>query len=134
MEAPRLDRIKVWTAHRVKFWALVVDGETEVGAFLDELAREHPGAMLDWAKQLDQIGQRDYWIGEQWFKQMKGYPSQWEVRRGHHRLMGFRVGDDVILCLHRIKRSDRADPRDLVRIERLAKEWRNQHGQGMDRE
>lgn len=131
METPRLDRIRVWVKRRLRIWALVVNGETEVGEFLDRLAREDPQAITSWVLQFDQIGQRDHFVGEKWFKQMAGWPDQWEVRRGDHRLMGFRVGDDLILCLHRVKHKAMADPADLARIDRLAREWRAQHGTAM---
>lgn len=128
METLRLDKVRVWIAQRIRFWALVVGTESEVGGFFAELARNNPKGLEQWLHQLDMIGQRDYFVGEKLFKQMKGWPGQWEVRRGDHRLMGFRVGDDVILCLHRVKHRDRADPRDLARVERFAREWENQYG------
>jgi hypothetical protein len=83
-------------------------------------------------KQFDQIGQRDHFVGEKWFKQMAGWPDQWEIRRGDHRLMGFRMGNDLILCLHRVKHRDMANPADLACIDRFAREWQAQYGAEMD--
>ena len=133
MNAPRLDRMKVWTPQKVRFWALVIDGRTEVGEFFHEMGTRDPEALVQWMKQLDRIGQQDHWAGEHLFRRLKGYPDQWEVRRGDHRLLGFRVGDDVILCLHRVKHRQLTDPRDLERVARLAKEWRTEHGDRLDR-
>ena len=132
MDAQRLEKMKVWVVQKVRFWALIVDGDSEVGNFLLELAQENPKALLDWLRELDVIGQKDHFVGQKLFRKMRGWPGQWEVRRGDHRLMGFRVGDEVILCLHRIKHSDRADPGDLARIDRFAKEWNQQLGQAME--
>lgn len=128
METPRLDKISVWTLRRVKFWALAVDGRSEVAEFLDGLRVSHFDTMVEWLKELDRIGLQDHWAGQHLFRPLRGYPGQWEVRRGDQRLMGFRVGDDVILCLHRVKHRQATDPRDLQRVARLAKEWGKQHG------
>ncbi len=131
MAVARLEKTPIWVKRELAIWALVVDGGSEVADFIVQVARD-PDAAMDWMKQLDEIGRRGHFAGRQWFRKLVGWPDQWEVRRGDHRLMGFWIDDDLILCLHRLKRKQSTDRRDLERVARLAKEWVQQHGKKVD--
>lgn len=132
METPRLDKVRLWDRRPLRIWALEVEGKCEVWEFLESLVTGDPATLSNWLRQLDQIGLRDHFAGEKWFRKIRGWPDQWEVRRGDHRLIGFRTGSDLILCLHRVKDKAKTDRADLARVDRLAREWKAQHGPHTD--
>jgi hypothetical protein len=131
MDMARLEKMPIWVKRRLAIWALAVDGRSEVADFIAQVAQDRDAAM-DWMNELDEIGRLGHFAGQQWFRKLVGWPDQWEIRRGDHRLVGFWIGDDLILCLHRLKRKQSTDRRDLERVARLAKEWVRQHGKAMD--
>jgi len=132
MATARLDKIRLWDRRALRIWALEVAGESEVWEFFESLVEHDPVALTNWLRELDQIGSHDHFAGEKWFKKIRGWPDQWEVRRGDHRLLGFRTGNDLILCLHRVKDKAKTDRADLARVNRLAREWKAQHGPHAD--
>lgn len=112
---------------KLRIWALAMGGESEVLRFF-KAQRQHDPRLHDRLTQiLWHIADQGESAAGQWLKQLVVWPHQWEIRQSRHRLMGFRSGQDLILCLYRLKQGQDPAKLDLQKVDRLRREWSEQN-------
>ena len=105
----------------MRVYALEVDGTCEVIEFLDERLQESLAA--DLRSIILHIAAHGFRTPRNWYRRLVGWPNQWEVRKGRHRLLGFVDGEMLILCLQRLKKGQELPAGDFARVARLQEAW-----------
>jgi hypothetical protein len=114
---------------RLDVCALVTDGDSEVMEFLLRRHRDDRPLLESVQQMLKHVADHGYFAPQSWFRKLRGWPDQWEIRKGRHRLLGFVTGRRLILCLYRLKQGQRTDAGDLERVDRLRREWADDDGE-----
>jgi len=124
----KLHAIPVWTrGPKLAVYALEVDGKSEVADFLLKQRQADPLLYDRLIRIFLHIAREGISAGGQWFRQLRAWPGQWEIKQSRHRLLGFIHGGELVLCLYRLKQGQEPARQDLERVKRLMKAWCGAH-------
>ena len=124
MNAPRrlyLQPLASGTA--LAIYALERDGRCEVIEALRSLGEESYSQYSSTRNMILHIAEHGFHSPQSWYRRIRGWRDQWEIRKGDHRFLGFVDGDSLVLCIHRRKRRQKLAEEDFARVDSLRKEW-----------
>jgi hypothetical protein len=122
-EEPRLGLHHLVSGKQLDIYAVSVDGKSEVFEFLRQSLEHDRRLYSDIKNMLSVVADEHYTAPDTWFRRIRAWPDQWEIRKAGHRLLGFVVGQRLMLCLHRVKQKQSLRPQDFQRVDSLRSEW-----------